>query len=77
MEMISVAVAKAHLSGLLDRVEKGDEVVITRRGKPVARLTTVNPPKKPVQPLTSFRAQISPLKVSGSAALRLLREEER
>ena len=77
MEMISVAVAKAHLSGLLDRVEKGDEVVITRRGKPVARLTTVNPPKKPVQPLTSFRAQISPLKVPGSAALRLLREEER
>ncbi|MCU0887874.1 MAG: type II toxin-antitoxin system prevent-host-death family antitoxin [Rubritepida sp.] len=30
--------AKAHLSRLLDEVEAGGEVVITRRGKPVARL---------------------------------------
>ncbi len=30
--------AKTHLSSLLDRVERGEEVVITRHGKPVARL---------------------------------------
>lgn len=30
--------AKAHLSRLLDEVEAGGEVVITRRGKPVAKL---------------------------------------
>lgn len=30
--------AKTHLSSLLDRVEAGEEVVITRHGKPVARL---------------------------------------
>lgn len=30
--------AKNTLGSLLDRVEKGEEVVITRRGKPVARL---------------------------------------
>ena len=30
--------AKTHLAALLDRVERGEEVVITRRGKPVARL---------------------------------------
>ena len=30
--------AKARLSELLDRVEKGEEIVITRHGKPVARL---------------------------------------
>lgn len=35
---VSLAEAKAHLSALLDRVEAGEEVVITRRGKPVARL---------------------------------------
>jgi len=33
--------AKTHLSALLDRVERGEEVVITRRGKPVARLVPV------------------------------------
>lgn len=31
--------AKTHLSALLTLVEAGEEIVITRRGKPVARLT--------------------------------------
>ena len=30
--------AKTHLLALLDRVAAGEEVVITRRGRPVARL---------------------------------------
>jgi prevent-host-death family protein len=30
--------AKTHLSALLDRVAAGEEVIITRHGKPVARL---------------------------------------
>ena len=30
--------AKTHLSQLLDRVEAGEEIEITRRGRPVARL---------------------------------------
>lgn len=30
--------AKNTLSALLDRVERGEEIVITRHGKPVARL---------------------------------------
>lgn len=30
--------AKTHLSALLDRVANGEEVVITRHGRPVARL---------------------------------------
>ena len=30
--------AKTHLSRLLERVEKGEEVVIARAGRPVARL---------------------------------------
>lgn len=30
--------AKNKLSALLDRVESGEEIVITRKGKPVARL---------------------------------------
>ena len=38
MHAMSVAEAKAHLSELLSQVESGDEVVITRRGRPIARL---------------------------------------
>jgi len=30
--------AKAKLSALLDRVERGEEIVITRHGRPIARL---------------------------------------
>lgn len=32
--------AKTKLSSLLDKVEEGEEVVITRHGKPVARLVS-------------------------------------
>jgi len=39
MRSLKVAQAKAHLSALLDAVESGEEVEITRRGVPVARLT--------------------------------------
>lgn len=32
--------AKTHLSALLDRVAAGEEIVITKHGKPVARLVS-------------------------------------
>jgi prevent-host-death family protein len=37
-ETIGVFTAKTHLSELLDRVERGEEIIITRRGRPIARL---------------------------------------
>lgn len=46
MNDISLAEAKAHLSVLVDRVEAGDSIDITRRGKPVARLTAVARPRQ-------------------------------
>jgi prevent-host-death family protein len=39
--LVTVHEAKTHLSRLLARVEAGDEVVIGRAGKPVARLVAV------------------------------------
>ncbi len=38
MKTASVAEAKSHLSELLATVEAGEELVITRRGKPIARV---------------------------------------
>ena len=35
--------AKTHLSALLDRVAEGEEVIITKHGKPVARLVSAAP----------------------------------
>ena len=41
MRAVNVHEAKTHLSRLLARVERGEEVVIARAGKPVARLVPV------------------------------------
>ena len=38
MTEVNVHQAKTHLSTLLDRVAGGEEVLITKHGKPVARL---------------------------------------
>lgn len=38
MRRMSMADAKAHLSAVVDEVEAGEEIVITRRGQPVARI---------------------------------------
>lgn len=38
MQSYNVAEAKSHLSEILERVAEGEEVLLTRRGKPLARL---------------------------------------
>jgi prevent-host-death family protein len=38
MKHVGIFEAKTHLSNLVDEVAKGGEVVITRHGKPVAKL---------------------------------------
>lgn len=41
MDRVNVHEAKTHLSRLLERVERGEEVIIARNGRPVARLVPV------------------------------------
>ncbi len=43
MVVVNVHQAKTQLSRLLARVEAGDDVVIARRGEPVARLVGCKP----------------------------------
>lgn len=53
--MVSTYDAKATLSALLAQVERGEEVVITRHGKPVAKLVSCT--EKP------WKANFGPLPV--------------
>lgn len=46
MTTVNVHEAKTHLSRLLARVARGDEVIIARGGKPVARLVPVQKVKR-------------------------------
>jgi prevent-host-death family protein len=47
MTTINVYAAKTQLSRLLDQVEKGDEVIITRSGRPIAKLTSLKRSRSP------------------------------
>jgi prevent-host-death family protein len=47
MTEVNVHEAKTHLSQLLRRVAAGEEIVIARAGKPVARLVPAEMPRKP------------------------------
>ncbi|MDP4299444.1 type II toxin-antitoxin system Phd/YefM family antitoxin [Leptothrix discophora] len=42
METVGLFEAKTHLSELIARAERGEEVIITRHNKPVARIVPIN-----------------------------------
>jgi prevent-host-death family protein len=74
---INAKEARGKLSSLLKKVEKGDEIVVLRRGKQVARLVPFRRKEKQLPELKEFRASI---KVKGeplSVTVLRGREEER
>jgi prevent-host-death family protein len=79
MLTINLARAKARLSELLDKVEAGEEVVITRRGREAARLSGVSRPKRPLaemlDDLAAFRATLPPWRRPSVELLREMRDE--
>jgi prevent-host-death family protein len=56
MKTTNIAEAKAHFSALLAEVEAGEEVIITRRGKPVARIVPEPAAASSVFDLAALRA---------------------
>lgn len=79
IDAINLADAKAHLSELVDRVEAGDSIDITRRGKPVARLTAVARPRKPIDAalLQTLTAAMPPQSQSAADLVRSMRDGDR
>ena len=77
MMTVNLVKAKASLSELLNKVESGEDVVITRHGRPVAQLTGVRRPKQPVPSLAAFRARMPRLRKPTTAVLREMRDEAR
>ena len=51
MRTLTLAETKSHLSAVVDQVIAGEEIVITRRGRPVARIIA-----EPVQPAAAAAA---------------------
>ena len=46
MKSVNIHEAKTHLSRLLAEVEKGEEIVISRAGKPIAKLAPLDAPRR-------------------------------
>ena len=63
MREVGVLEAKTHLSALLDEVERGGEVIITRHGRPVARLS---PPRR-FTPRAHLRTEEEKAAISAAA----------
>ena len=81
MRKVALAQAKAQLSALLDAIEAGEEVVITRRGQPVARMVREHPHRAGspdwVNRLRALHGDQQGPEGSAVALLRELRDGER
>jgi len=47
-ETVNVHVAKTQLSSLLERVAHGEEIIIAKAGRPIARLVPLAPVERPL-----------------------------
>lgn len=76
MTTCTVAEAKAHLSELLARVESGEELVITRRGHPVAQLSPIRPLRQAPdwQAIRAFRESMPAMETSATDLVREMRD---
>ena len=79
MSSVSLAEAKAHLSELVTRVEAGETVAITRRGRRVAQLTKAHSPRKPVDlaSLQAFTRSLPPAPEPADQLVRAMRDGDR
>jgi prevent-host-death family protein len=50
MTQVNIHEAKTRLSELLERVQRGEEVIIAKAGKPIAKLSTLETVKKIPRP---------------------------
>lgn len=77
MLTVTLAEAKVQLSELLNKVEAGEEVIVTRRGRAVAQIRAVEKKLEPLplEELAAFRARMPQLAKSSVELIREMRDE--
>jgi len=58
MELTNIHEAKTHLSRLVERVAAGEEIVIAKAGKPVAKLVPYREPARPIRKPGAWRGKV-------------------
>jgi prevent-host-death family protein len=74
MPTISLEDAKAHLDKLIERLQPGEAVIITRDEKPVARLIGVGEVPRPARRLGTLRGTVLSMAPDFDAPLEDFRE---
>jgi prevent-host-death family protein len=79
MTDVTLADAKAQLSDLVERAMRGEDVRITRRGKPVARIVPAERERKPIDfaALEALTKSLPMQDESTGTWLRKVRDESR
>lgn len=79
MKHVNLADAKARLSELVDLAQAGETIEILRRGKPVARLTPAEQPKKKVdvEMLRALTDRMPMQSISAGEFIRQMRDSDR
>ena len=77
MREVGVYDAKTQLPRLLDEVEQGAVITITRHGKPVARLVPITPPRRDVSQVIEEILAARKGRTLGGVTIRELIEEGR
>ena len=72
MKHVGIKQARQELPDLIDRAESGEEIVITRQGRAVAKIVPAPKTQKPLPSLADFRQTIGR---DGTPAVDLIREE--
>lgn len=76
MRTVSLAEAKAHLSELVMQVASGQEVVITRHGQPMVRLSALAKTKVPISSREAFRSRLPRQREPSTKLIRAMRDDE-
>lgn len=76
---VNIADAKAHLSELVERAAAGETVVLTRRGQPIARMSSLDRPRKPIdaQCLRALTDSMPRQTEDAATLVRRMRDDER
>ena len=77
METVTLAEAKAQLSRLVALVEAGEEVTITKRGRPVVRLIPSTPIRQQLPALDELRSRLPQQDESAGEFIRRLKDTDR
>ena len=77
MHAFSLAKAKAQLSKLIELVESGEQVTITKRGKAVVEIVKIDQPRQQIPSLAGHRASICYLGEPAVEFIRKMRESDR